>query len=99
MEAPHLTRLAREHAESGLVVLAVNVWGADRASVQRFADENKLKHKILLDPDEKVWGGPYPAMIPVTYWIDREGVIRDFELGFDGPEKFEKKTKWLLARG
>ena len=81
------------------MVLAVNAWGEDRETVQHFVDEKKLTHRIVIDSDGSVWGGSYPAWIPVTYWIDREGVIRDTELGFHGPEVFEKKTQRLLARG
>jgi hypothetical protein len=77
------------------VVLGINAWDEEKSDVQQFVDENKLKHRILLQGRwlyEK-YGRPG---IPSLLWINCEGVVVDAELGFHGPESLHKRTRRLL---
>ncbi len=78
------------------MVLAVNAWDEDKAEIRRFVKKNKLEHRILLDGKEvrARYGAPF---IPTTLWINRDGVVVDAEVGFDGAGPLLRKTKKLLA--
>ena len=96
MEAPHLTKLAEKYKDSGLVVLAVNVWNEPPAVIKRFVKKLKLKHQILLNGDA-VFSKSYGLRgVPHTFWIDREGKVFKVECGFDSPRKLQDSTEQLL---
>lgn len=97
-EAPHLSRVAEEHAKDGLVVLAVNAWDEPKDVLKRYAEKERLAQRILLD------GGSVAdsygiSSVPVTLWINRAGVVVDAELGFGGADAVREKTKKLLTSG
>jgi len=94
-EAPHLSKLSDEYKLRNLVVLGVNAWDEPKEEVSRFAKENQLKHKILLD-GSGVKAQYGVESIPTVFWIDREGFIRDIELGFGGAEDLKQRTERLL---
>lgn len=85
-ELPMLNALHRDFAGRGLRVVTVSI---DRASErQRLEAHLKrvgVKHTVLADPDERlkrVWQGRRTSM-PYLVVIDREGVVRHIEEGFD----------------
>lgn len=68
----------------------------DHNKVKQFVESN-ISYPVLLD-------GQVPAQtygvsgIPDTYYIDKAGVVRYRDLGFDGnPEGLERKIKELLS--
>ena len=75
-----IDRLQREHAESGVVVLAVNV-AQDRATAAAFVAELGVGYPALLDPDSRITRQYGVKGLPITYFIDREGRIRGKILG------------------
>ena len=91
-----MSELAKKYEKDGLVILAVNAWDEDKAILQKFAKDNQLRQRILLNGNgvAKEWG---ITSVPVVVWIDRDGVIRDVEAGGGGPEGLEKRTKALIA--
>ena len=80
-ELPDIQRLADELEGAGVVVLTVNFkQSADTALP--FWDELGLDLPILLDSDGDV-ARQYDLLgFPDNFFIDREGVLRSFELGF-----------------
>ena len=96
MEAPHLSELADKYAKQGLVVLAVNAWDEDKNEVKKFAEKNKLKQRILLNGRSVAYERYRVPDIPTTVWIDRAGVVRDMDIGFEDPQAFDEKTTRLL---
>lgn len=98
MEAPSLSAMAQKYAKDGLVVLAVNMWDEDKATVEKFAADKKLQHRILLNGSSV--GELYEVTgIPMCFWINRAGIVVDSHVNFDGVETLERKTKKLLAGG
>ena len=75
-----IDRLQREHAASGLVVLAVNV-AQDHATAAAFVAELGVGYPALLDPDSRITRQYGVKGLPITYFIDREGRIRGKILG------------------
>jgi hypothetical protein len=79
---PVLNKLAGEYAEQGLAVLAINV-GESHSTYQEFVRSNRYTYLH--------WGrdaaGEITELyrvrgIPVTYVLDREGVIRHTHVGY-----------------
>ena len=73
-EMPSMERLYKEFKGKGLEIVAVNV-KEKRQDALAFAKELKLTYPVLLDPEGEV-GLLYGAFgLPVTYLIDRKGVV------------------------
>ena len=98
MEAPHLSRLAEEYKDDGLIVLGVNAWDEEQEDVRRFVEENKLKQRILMNGRDVGYELYHVPGIPTVLWISRNGVVVYTELGYDDPKELEQNTKKLLAR-
>lgn len=79
-EMPDLDAVAREQADSGLIVLAVDL-REDRASVQRYADTLGLSVTILLDREGTVANRYNLTALPTSYFIDRDGKLADLSIG------------------
>ena len=73
-EMPSMERLYKEFKGQGLEIVAVNV-KEKRQDALAFAKELNLTYPVLLDPEGEV-GLLYGAFgLPVTYLIDRKGVV------------------------
>lgn len=73
-EMPSMERLYREYKGKGLEIVAVNVKDK-RPDALAFVKELKLNYPVLMDPEGEV-GLLYGAFgLPVTYLIDRKGVV------------------------
>lgn len=79
-EMPDLEALAQEHRAAGLVVVAINL-EEDRATVERYAGALGLSMPIGLDRDGRVSTRFNLTALPTSYFIDREGVVRDLNIG------------------
>ncbi|MDA1258165.1 MAG: TlpA disulfide reductase family protein [Chloroflexi bacterium] len=74
-ELPVLDELAIEHADDGLTVLAINT-GEPRRLIDEFVAELSLGLPVALD-DRGAMTRMYEVVIlPMTYFIDRDGVLR-----------------------
>jgi peroxiredoxin len=79
-EMPALERVWQEYRDDGLLVLAIN----QRESANRvraFVDELGLTFPVLLDRDGAVGFRYQLRAYPTTFFIDRDGIIRDVVLG------------------
>ena len=96
-EAPHLTRMHQKHeAEFGIV--AVNGYDESREVVAKYAEEAQLRHPIALNggriASELYFVGSYPT----TFWIDREGIVEDYVIGFDSAAELQRRIRQILDR-
>ena len=75
-EMPDMEKLWREYKDAGLVVLGVsNDDAGKRKRVETFINKVNLSFPILLDPDSTVSELYNVSAIPVSYLIDRNGVL------------------------
>jgi len=84
-EFPLMNGFAARYASAGLQVVAVDV-NEDEATIASFARQLNVTFPIGLDPDgsaSQTWGA---VVLPVHYWIDAKGVIRDGAYGGLGPD-------------
>ena len=84
-EFPLMNGFAARYADDGLVILAIDV-REDEGTVASFANELGAIFPLGLDTDGSVadaWGA---LALPVHFWIDTDGVIRDGALGGIGAD-------------
>ncbi|CAN5665117.1 hypothetical protein BH20CHL7_BH20CHL7_17470 [soil metagenome] len=89
-EFPLMNGFAVRYAEDGLVVLAIDV-KEEEGTVAAFAKSLSVTFPLGLDLDGSAAQRWDAIALPVHFWIDREGIIRDGALGGIGPD--------IMARG
>lgn len=95
---PILTRLARAHAEAGLVTLGVNV-ETDRppAFVERAHRALGAGFPSLHDQAWALQTGYEVRSLPTLVLIDRRGVVRRWEVGVPDEEALDAQIREILA--
>lgn len=92
-EIPQFVDASERFREQGLVVVGVNLQEG-KSIVRPYADDFGMDFPILIDVDGEV-GDAYRLLgLPVTYFIDREGIVRSV---FTGP--FEESDRGTEVRG
>jgi thiol-disulfide isomerase/thioredoxin len=94
-EIPRMNGFAGRYADEGLVVVAVDV-REDEAAVDAFARELGVAFPVAMDPDgsaQAAWGA---YALPVHFWIDAEGIVRDGALGGIGPDIMAEGLQAIL---
>lgn len=89
-EFPRMNGFGARYGDDGLVILAIDIQ-EDEGTVAAFAERLKATFPIGLDTNaaaQRAWGA---YGLPVHYWIDRDGIVRDGALGGIGPD--------VMARG
>ena len=84
-EFPLMNGFAATHAADGLVILAIDV-EEEEGAVAAFAQQLGATFPLGLDGEGRVaetWGA---VALPVHFWIDADGIIRDGSLGGIGPD-------------
>lgn len=89
-EFPLMNGFAARYADDGLVVLAIDV-KEEQAVVAAFAEALGTTFPLGLDLDGSAAQRWDAIALPVHFWIDRDGIIRDGALGGIGPD--------VMARG
>jgi peroxiredoxin len=84
-EYPLMNGLAARYGEAGLVVLAVHV-GEDEAAARPFIEELHVTFPVAVDADRSRAATWLVADLPVHFWIDRTGVVREAAVGALTPE-------------
>lgn len=94
-EAPFLTTL-HERFKSQFSIVAVNGYDDDREAVANYVEHDKLTHPIVLQgkavSDDLFHVGAYPT----TFWVNDDGLVVDYEVGFDSSERLEKRVKEMI---
>jgi len=89
-EFPLMNRFSNRHADDGLVVIAVDV-KEDEGIVAAFAEQLGATFPLGLDSDGSAALRWDAIALPVHFWIDKDGIVRDGALGGIGPD--------IMARG
>ena len=89
-EFPLMNGFAARHADDGLVILAIDV-KEDEGVVAAFAESLSATFPLGLDSDGSIADRWDALALPVHFWIDKDGIIRDGALGGIGPD--------IMARG
>jgi len=96
-ELPAMAGFAARNEDTGLQVILVDV-REDEAAVAAFAEGLGVTFPVGLDGDgaaQDAWGA---YALPVHYWIDADGVVRDGALGGIGPDVMAAGLQTILPR-
>jgi thiol-disulfide isomerase/thioredoxin len=94
-ELPLMNGYAARYADTGLVILAIDV-KEDEAAVDAFVREMKVTFPVGLDTSgaaQATWGA---YALPVHFWIDADGIVRDGALGGIGPDIMAQGLETIL---
>ena len=81
-EMPAMQEIYQQYGPDDFVILAVNNTQADNlADIQNFVDERGLTFPILLDNTGQVSAAYQVRSLPTSFFIDREGIIREVVIG------------------
>jgi cytochrome c biogenesis protein CcmG, thiol:disulfide interchange protein DsbE len=94
-EFPLMTGYAARLADSGLVVIAVDV-KEDEGVVAAFAERTGATFPLGLDGDGSAAARWDAVVLPVHFWIDKDGIIRDGALGGIGPDVMSAGLRTIL---
>lgn len=98
IEMPLIQELAydEEKADKGLVLLTVN-GGESADKVARFMNEHGFSFPVLLDTQMGVARAYNVRAIPTTFFIDRDGIIKDIKVGaFSSTAEIERKLGKII---
>ena len=95
-EMPFIQRLYEGWSNNELVILAINT-GEDFSTVKEFVDSFGLSFMVLLDTKGEVALVYNVRGIPVTFFIDKDGIIRDIKFGtFSSKAEIERRLTKII---
>jgi cytochrome c biogenesis protein CcmG/thiol:disulfide interchange protein DsbE len=81
-EMPVIQKMYEEYKGQGFTVLAIDMaFQDDAAAVQPFVEEYRLTFPVLLDPSGATARQYELRSLPTSFFIDRQGVIREVVIG------------------
>jgi len=95
-ENPDIQALYEANKDSGLVVLAVNI-GEESSTVRGYAERTGLTFSIALDQTTEVAAMYRIVGIPTHYFIDADGVVRDWRIGSMSRKTMDRKVQGILS--
>lgn len=94
-ELPRMAGFAARYADTGLVVVPVDV-KEDAATVQAFMDDLDVSFPTGLDADGAAQAAWRALALPVHFWVDAEGIVRYGALGGIGPDVMAEGLATIL---
>ena len=88
-ELPQLDRLAKEYAAKGVVIVAVNI-DKQKDNAARMVKQLGVSLPVLLDPAGSVAGTYDLPKMPTSFVVDKKGIVRYVNEGFDGPKDVDR---------
>jgi cytochrome c biogenesis protein CcmG/thiol:disulfide interchange protein DsbE len=92
---PRIEGFWLEHQAAGLIVLGVGVRDS-REAFRAYASEVAVTYPLAMDLDGKVAEQYRALALPVHYWIDRGGVVRDWAFGELPPDALAASLGQIL---
>lgn len=88
-EMPEIDQVYKKYADSDFLILVVNI-GQEKSAVEKFVKGFNVAYPVLIDDNNEVTKRYGITGIPVTFSLDRNGIIRQKILGEIGRAAFEK---------
>lgn len=89
-EMPDIEKAYKKYRDEGIVFLGVDQM-EDPDIVQKFVKENGYSWVFLLDSEGEASKQFRASALPTTFFIDRQGVIRDMQIGALTAAQLESK--------
>ncbi len=96
-EIPGFVEVYEKYKGQGLVMVGISVDTDTRDKLPAFAAEQKISYPVLLGFDgstAKAYGGV--SAIPTTFFISRDGAIRNVHVGFMDKAAFDQEVGKLF---
>ncbi len=97
-EMPLMQEVYEQYRERGLVILAINM-EEDAQTVRRWVDQGGFTFTFVLDSEGEQVKRYNVTAAPTSYFVGRDGVIRDLKLGALTRSDMQGKVEKLLADG
>ena len=94
-EYPVMNGFAARYADTGLVVIAIHVREGEQ-TVAPFVSSLNVAFPVGLDEDGSRARGWDAAVLPVHYFVDAQGVVRDAAVGGIGPDVIVRGLQAIL---
>jgi peroxiredoxin len=88
-ELPQLDKLSKEYAGKGVVIVAVNI-DKQRENAERMVKQLGVSLPVLLDPAGSVAGAYDLPKMPTSFVVDKKGIVRYVNEGFEGPKDVDR---------
>lgn len=95
-ELPMLDEAALEHADDGLTVIAVNV-GEPLGVIDDFVQELSIGLPVALDARGQMVASYEVVVLPMTFFVDSDGILRYRALGQPRPKQLEHGLEQILG--
>jgi thiol-disulfide isomerase/thioredoxin len=95
-ENPDIEAVYQANQEAGLVVLAIAI-GEDDGDVRGYAERTNLTYAIGLDRGTDIAAAYRIVGIPTHFFIDREGILREWRIGSMNKGTMEKKVASIMG--
>lgn len=80
-EMPEMEAYWKENKDKGVVILAINVGQEDEGAIRSFMGRYNLTFQGLNDTSGQVASSYRVGTIPVSYFVDPQGIVRDSVVG------------------
>jgi cytochrome c biogenesis protein CcmG/thiol:disulfide interchange protein DsbE len=97
-EMPLLAKLAAQHAADGFVVVGV-LTGDPVEPARQFAAAYGATWPTVIDPGAALMAAYHVVGRPQSFYVDRNGIYRDFQIGQVTEADFERKYPTISGGG
>jgi peroxiredoxin len=95
-EIPHLEKVKNNFTSQAVKFMLINV-GEEEAKIKDFLTQNPVNLDILIDRYKKT-AEKYDALtLPRLVVIDKNGIVKKEQKGFENTEQFEKELNQLIS--
>lgn len=94
-EFPILRDMRERYADNGLEVIGI-VHDDGPEAARRFAADFDADWPMVVDPDDVAWNAYNAQLVPMTYFIDRDGIVRAVSFGPPPPAVLDEQLAKIL---
>jgi len=95
-ENPDIQEVYEKYQSEGLVILALSI-GESTDTVQGYVQRTGLTYTIGLDQNTEIAARYRIVGIPTHFFVDRDGVLREWRIGSMSKKTMEKNVAKILA--
>lgn len=95
-ETPGFVEVHEKYRDKGLEMVGISLDTDTSGNLPRFIADNRIGYRVLLGNPEiaREFGGV--QAVPTTFFVGKDGLIRNVHVGYMAPEKFESEVRKIL---